>query len=444
MRSLLFYSFVSFLLIIMSIIRADYPFIIVPLFTVLFISIARGINQNTLGILLIISFPVVSLLNKHLFGSYSSLSLYKLDDYHMRIGLLDTLLFAVSAYVTSFFQNSTSVNNSWTRGVNESRLLIFNIGALLVVLLLLFFSGAFVSVLSGNYKDVVALRNSREYQYFYAFVYWLLPMLCIVNMRLNPRGRVFWILLIFTVLVNLGLGRRTEPFGLVLMYFIINGSARFNFKSIAFAVLGVILFAYVGLIRQTGASSVSIGGEMLTVVKRTFDEISLTTQVIGAMHRSVYLGEITFHYGMDFLKGFLFMVPFAASFFPELAQGITSVSDSFLAAPNKLYTYLYEVDSINYEAWAQGDQITGLGFSVVAEFFLQFGVIGLVIGGVVWQILWKKLIFWASLINSKSFIGLFGLFYMLIWVRNDSVGLFRYMFYGFLFFLVIRWLRIVK
>lgn len=164
-------------------------------------------------------------------------------------------------------------------------------------------------------------------------------------------------------------GRRTEALriaSLMIVSYLFCLREKTNYKQLAVFALGAIgLFSISGVLRSLQGGGIN---ESLSIISN-FESISpFTRELAGSVNTlhiatSICPSEVDFNYGETFFPGFLKIVP-----------GLSSLYEKFLASGPVISSA-----EVFTRTFFSGDWVYGLGSSVVADVYLSFGSIGVVI-----------------------------------------------------------------
>lgn len=163
-------------------------------------------------------------------------------------------------------------------------------------------------------------------------------------------------------------GRRTEALRVVIMllfaYIYVSGNKLNIKKTVAYLFAGIILTSVFGAIRGEG-QSFSQGVEMLT----SNITISPFTKELAGSINTVHIAMenvpdiIPYNYGVTFFPSFALLVP-------GLDRLITLMSNGIALNSSTQISNMY---------WGGSDWGYGMGSSIVADVYISFGVIGILI-----------------------------------------------------------------
>ena len=346
-------------------------------------------RQNNFFFLIVLTlFPFATAANYLIFGTFSNLGVFKIEDQDLMIrAVYGFLIFSCSGYLVG---KTTSIKTSnFTRfsrnGVDRMQILLLS--AMIVYLIS---TGVVVNVLDGNYNTLVSKRTSNEFKYLYAILYWLLPMFSVLSFQATKGSIITYGMMILVIILNLLVGRRTEPIAIILVIAVISGISFTSTRMIIIVSVFIFIFPVVGIMRSTGQIESSGLKVAELLVNRTFGELALTIQTLAGTIDLIEKGIVEFRYGLDYFKGLIFTLPFGSIMFNDLATEINSLNTGCIPAGNKLFTYHFGRDGANYQQWLREGTVTGLGYSIVAEAYLQFGLLGIISIGCLAQSIWQR------------------------------------------------------
>lgn len=174
--------------------------------------------------------------------------------------------------------------------------------------------------------------------------------------------------LVYIALVVMS-GRRTEALriaSLIIVSYLFCLREKTNYKQLALFAVGAIgLFSISGVLRSLQGGSIN---ESLSIISN-FESISpFTRELAGSVNTlhiatSICPSEVDFNYGETFFPSFLKIIP-----------GLSSLYEKFLASGP-----VTSSAEIFTRTFFSGDLVYGLGSSVVADVYLSFGSIGVVL-----------------------------------------------------------------
>lgn len=252
-------------------------------------------------------------------------------------------------------------------------------------------------------------------------------------------------------------GDRTAPLILIGLFFslaYIKGYIKkYNISKIVIIGGGIfLLIPLVGGLRGTPSKEWTVEkvskilfGEELSLGDLVLSELAINSQSLGGTLKIVPSKE-PFRYGYDYLKGVYVGIPFSNYFFPLPEKyNFEKYGDGIHPKPTRWFTYKY---GWNAEIFKKAGKVTGLGYHQIAEAYLQGGALAILIlfflMGFFLTSIWKKIINSSPNLNMQY--ALYMSFIMqpiFAWIRNDSIEVFRYFFYGYLFIYIIPNLLVV-
>lgn len=426
--------------------------------------------------------PLYSFLAIYLFASYvftnSSFILYALDGVPSyssvwRLRDLDAYFISTSYYIVAYLSILVGAVLASLRYTHKATVKLTNINytiklrilqriakfiffLCIVLTVILALNGEGIAlVIQGNYRDIVDARVGKGSQltmYSLTMFYWFMPWVSLILIILAKDRKQFvrnilWYLLP-TMLVNFLIGRRTEPIvlaGIAFSIAYIRGFVRgINYKQIIVALFLVISIPLVGNLRDISVDKWNWkmitffllgGGSEGSIQKSLLSEFGISTQSLGGTMDVVPKKE-PHRLGYDYAKSVYVAIPFSAKFLP-LPNGIqfSKRGEGIHPLPNSWFTYHYNYSSFNYINVSKGIHITGLGYQQIAEAYLQFGGIGILL---VYLLLGYILSMWwlsfttSKEVNIQKFILVCLLMIPIIsWVRNDAGPIFRNILYGY-------------
>lgn len=399
----------------------------------LLILLLENRNNNYMFLILLMLFTLGPAVNYLLNSSFSDLGVFKIESEALMIkSLYGFALFSISGYIFSEVSSHKAIQHSsqfTTSSIDRIQLLI--LGTIVVILIQ---SGVVMNVLSGDYNALVSKRNTDAYRYFYALLYWILPMISVLSYHASGGSRTVLVFGAGVIILNLLVGRRTEPLAMVLMFLILSKVKIGVLSAIVSGGIFILLFPVIGILRSNGFVEIGESSIFAVLLKRSLGELALTPQTLAGTIDLIESGIEDFRFGLDYLKGLIFAIPFGSSLFPEATEAIVSLSPSPMTAGNKMFTYHFGRDGANFQQWVREGTVTGLGYSIVAEAYLQFGVVGIICIGGIAQRIWQRCLKLITRNTASSFSAILVLMFMLTWIRNDSIGLYRSIIYGYIIY----------
>ena len=164
-------------------------------------------------------------------------------------------------------------------------------------------------------------------------------------------------------------GRRTEALRMAVMLIIsflyCKGGKVDYMRLFSIVLVGVLLFAIVGVIRDMDTGSLQKG---LQTLNRYNSVLPITKEIAGSVN-TLYIAmshfpeKIDYTYGATFFPGFLKLVP-----------GLSSLYFYFMPAGVD-----YSSDAVITSLYFNGEAVWGLGSSINADIYISFGPIGIIV-----------------------------------------------------------------
>lgn len=275
------------------------------------------------------------------------------------------------------------------------------------------------------------------------FLPWSLLILAsyiLANQRVKNINFYIFILVPGLLIMFLS-GDRTAPLTVLMMVFIMAKSNKavekrkklriFSLGNIAFFISIIMLATIVKNLRRVGASvsteNINFvsdsefvnGNPVLDLAYNT--STSMQTLVGTTM---IVPGQEDYRYGFDYLKSVIFAIPFAAGFLQEQGIDFRTRRAGIMPQPTQWISYHYN-----------RGRTTGLGFLLISEAYLQFGLMGVVLVHFLLVLLIKRLFQQFSeysSLNQRVWVGII-MIALFVWIRNDSGGIMKTILWSWLF-----------
>ena len=144
-------------------------------------------------------------------------------------------------------------------------------------------------------------------------------------------------MMILVIILNLLVGRRTEPIAIILVIAVISGISFTSTRMIIIVSVFIFIFPVVGIMRSTGQIESSGLKVAELLVNRTFGELALTIQTLAGTIDLIEKGIVEFRYGLDYFKGLIFTLPFGSIMFNDLATEINSLNTGCIGRKQIIY-----------------------------------------------------------------------------------------------------------
>lgn len=337
----------------------------------------------------------------------------------------------------SKFQNKKSIiyrHNNQEASVfinNNCRILIFLIFIFYVVIFLIYviFEGA--ETFSGNYMDLyLSHSDTFLYRFFqstkFSFIYIIISLFAIIQTKLE---RILYAILCFLIIImQLMLGTRSLPFiNLIALIVSIDTFVVSIPITILFSIL-LMLAAGSFVIEHSRISGIGFGildFNNSNVELDVFHIFWETGGVIRNVIRTIYfMGKDGYLYGESFINTIIYLLP-------KPILDILGFHPQILRPSEWL---VLNSGDVPYGG--------GLGYSLVAEAYFNFGYFGAVIFFIISFFISRQSMAYFKTKNIFYYIDAMNISIVLAFhMRNDSEAFLRYIVYGFILTAILRWVN---
>ena len=252
------------------------------------------------------------------------------------------------------------------------------------------------NIITGTYKRVVELRQERGDSHRFAGAFFLAAWSYTMALVLSRKKylKSFFMISILIVLIFFAFGQRSEAIGVVLAIIAFLGIQskniflKSNIKKYILATLFISIS--IGYWRSLSLQSLFSGG---------LSQINLIDSNIGGIRYPGGAGEIFI--GLPITLSFIESEIYN---FPLYGQTLANFFMRWV--PTGLYSILdVEIGPTYYEILSKNIQLVG-GTYYVAEIFGNFRMIGVVLAGVVWGLIVRKIIkiYYEPMVSYKTVI----------------------------------------
>jgi oligosaccharide repeat unit polymerase len=323
----------------------------------------------------------------------------------------------------SFFYKYNNVNNKTIDIKDNYSDTLFKLGiflfivAISVLILSTITGSGYSSILKYGYKDFKLTLKGSDVRFFLTALSWLLPVSVIImasGVRSKNQYKYLYLFSVLTMTAFFLAGDRGGAFSflIALVFTLTLIGKKFSYTKILIgAILVLLLVPIIKELRQQPISQTLSSGIELNFEESPFFKAFSET---GSSFQT-FLGTVTiipeienYRFGVDYIEAFSKLVPNVGSWKPPTSEsvGLTSWITSHM----------------------NPGEYGGLGFLQIAEFYVQFGVFGIVAGFLIigyFLTKWQKKC--EAGLSDRRWVAINGciLCFLIIWIRNDIFNFIR-------------------
>ena len=257
------------------------------------------------------------------------------------------------------------------------------------------------SFLIGGYQEGRVDSNYQLVVIIQAVLVATMTLYCIEYKESNSQKSIFQffkypflLIILYSCIVVLS-GRRTEVLRVVCILIIsliyIKGT-KMNYKRMAIFGLSLILaFALVGVLRGEDANDLSSGMNEITQVESISPFTAELSGSVNTLHVAVFNipDQMPYNLGVSFFPSFALLVPGLDRFLSQI------IPSSIMISSPEIITYLY---------WGGYDRPYGLGSSIVADVYVSFGILGVLIIFIILGVLFRYIEYSTFMKDSSPYV----------------------------------------
>ncbi len=327
--------------------------------------------------------------------------------------------------------NKVNIKDNYSETLFSLGIFLFIVAISILILSTITGSG-YYSIIKYGYKDFKLTLKGSDVRFFLTALSWLLPVSVIImasGVKTKRQYKLLYVLAALTMTAFFLAGDRGGAFSfLIALAFALSLiGKKFGYaKIIIGAILILLLVPIIKDLRQKPISEIVSSGFELSLEEspffKAFSETGGSFQtLVGTV--SIIPEIESYRYGSDYVKALSKLVPNLGAWKPAPESvGLTSWITSYM----------------------NPGEYGGLGFLQIAEFYVQFGVFGIVAGFFVigyFLTKWQKKC--ETGLSDRRWVAINGclLCFLIIWIRNDIYNFIRPAAWSM--FIILGWTSLV-